>query len=266
MTYFKKFGDFCSGFSAFTALMYLFRQYMMFDFKDEELKILEKAKIFFSPTANPPYYAMLILAAVFVLSVIGGRVFARLPYVAIVFCVTPLMMTVYMIKANLIAEYPMLYAILGIVALISAVADCIHMDKSDGKCRGAYAGDAVSLFFAVFCVFVARKYTELSSLSKDGAVALSRFENDILANGTQAEIKLLYILAALYVLLTVVSLILRDIYFIDALLCVPPATYLIYMWGAQRLTLLPEILVTLALAVVAVRMITAISGRAHQKG
>ena len=37
MSYFKKFGDFCSGFACFSAIIYLFRQYMMFDAKDAEL-------------------------------------------------------------------------------------------------------------------------------------------------------------------------------------------------------------------------------------
>ena len=154
MSYFKKFGDFCSGFSAFTALIYLFRQFMTFDFGEETLGMIEKLKLFFSKTAQFQNYCMLVLATTFVLSVIGGRVFAKLPYLAIVFCLPPIGVSIYMIRAELISEYPMLYAILGVVALISATVDCITADRRDGGRRCAYAGDVTSLCFSAFCFFV----------------------------------------------------------------------------------------------------------------
>ena len=39
MGYFKRFTDFCSGFSAFTAIMFLFRRYMTYKFAEDELGI-----------------------------------------------------------------------------------------------------------------------------------------------------------------------------------------------------------------------------------
>ena len=52
MGYFKRFTDFCSGFSAFTAIMFLFRRYMTYKFEDDVLGIREKLKIFFAEDIN----------------------------------------------------------------------------------------------------------------------------------------------------------------------------------------------------------------------
>ena len=79
------------------------------------------------------------------------------------------------------------------------------------------------------------------------------------------QIKILYALAIIYIVLALISFILRDIYFIDALLSVPTVVFLVYMWGSQRFTLLPEIFVTLAFAVALVRLIPALSCRANHK-
>ena len=104
MGYFKRFTDFCSGFSAFTAIMFLFRRYMTYKFEDDVLGIREKLKIFFAEDINEKNHWMLLLAIVFILSVIGGRVLSRYPHLATVFTVPPLLVSLHMVKAELIED------------------------------------------------------------------------------------------------------------------------------------------------------------------
>ena len=265
MTYFKKFGDFCSGFAAFTALIYLFRRFMSYDFGEEPLGMLEKIKMFFDKMQNINYHLLLILALTFVVSVIAGRVLARLPYVTVLFCLPPLLVTVYMLRASLIEEYPMLYAIFGIIALVSAVVDCLFADRRDGKHRCAYAADAVSLAFVGFCLFVARRYRQLSLLTEDEVRLLGPFDTEILQCGAETGMKIFYVLAVAYVVLTVISLLLTDVYFIDAALALVPVVFLIYYWGADKIAVHPEVVVTFALAVLLARIIPTFAGKAKMK-
>lgn len=265
MSYFKKFADFCSGFSAFTAVMYLFGKYMMFDFGEEELGMKDKLGVFFSKMISVQNHMMLILAIAFIVSVIAGRIFARLPYVAVIFVVPPMLLSVDMIKAELIEEYPMLYVILGAVAVIGGAFDCIFRDRDDRKHRSAYASAAVGAMFSAFCFFVARKSVALSGLDETAALELDRFDHEIFAESANMDMKLFYVFAAVYALLAVICLFLADVYFIGALLAIPPAVSLIYMWGAGKLTVQPEMLVTFSLIYLAMCVIPAVSGKAFYK-
>lgn len=266
MTYFKKFTDFCSGFAAFTALIYLFRRFMTFKFEDAELGIIDKMKLFLSRTAQPEYYMMFMLAITLIISVIGGRVFARLPFIAAVFCVPPLLMSVDMVYSELIKEYPMLYIILCAAAVVGAVVDCMCADRTDGKHRCSHTGNAVTLMFSVFCLYVARKSMELSSLVDEAdLLSLTRLESEIYRASGEFEMRFFYVLAATYAVLALIGFILYDIYFVNACLSLAPAGYLIYQWGAGGLTVHAEILVTFAVTVCAIRLIPAISCKAQYK-
>lgn len=263
MGYFKKFSDFCSGFAAFTALIYLFRQYMSHSFEDLEGGMTEKIKLFFSQTDNIRNHTMLILALTFTLSVIGGRLLARFPHVSVIFCIPPLLLTADMIRSSLIDEYPMLYAVLAVIAVVGCVAECVARDREDGKKRSAHIGNIVSLMLAAFCFFVARMSDALLTL--EDSAGLNSFEYEIFRYSQDMDMKVFYIFAAVYALLAVIGFILSDIYFIDAFLALPPMIALIYLWGAECLTVHSELLTVFSVTVFAVRAIPAISGRAIYK-
>ena len=221
--------------------------------------------MFFSESTNVQNHMMLVLATVFAISIIGGRVFARLPYIAVIFSVPPMLLTVDMIKAELIEEYPMLYAILGALAVLGGVVDCILRDRDDKKHRSAYACCAVGLAFSVFCLYVARKSVSLTGLDESSVLELDRFDYEIFTESANMDMKLFYILAAVYAVLAVLSVVLADIYFIDGLLSVPPTVALIYMWGAGKISVHPEMLVTFAIIYLAVCAVPAISGKAFYR-
>ncbi|MBO7310456.1 MAG: hypothetical protein J6U86_03585 [Clostridia bacterium] len=262
MSYFKRFGDFCSGFAAFAGVIYLISRFISADYGEEPLTLVEKIKLFFDKDMLPMYYLMMILTVSFLLSVVFGRIFARASFISIFFCIPPVIISVCFHTMQVIEERPMLYIVLSLVAFVSAVVDCILSDRANGKHRAAYAGSVVSLAFSAYCILLARKYSELVAVSGDEEYVMWVFESHLLKGGTDIDVKMLYVLAAVYASLAVISFILRDIYFIDAVLAIPPAVYLIYTWGAGRLLVIPETIVTFAVLVFVARIVPAISSRA----
>ena len=264
MGYFKRFTDFCSGFSAFTAIMHLFRKYMTYNFEDDVLGIREKLKIFFVDPLNEKNLWMLILAIAFIASVLGGRVLSRYPHLATVFTVPPLLIAVDMVRAQLIDEYPMLYVILGAVAVLGGVVDCILLDRGDGKHRSAYACSAVGLMLSAFCIYLARRAASLAEV--DTTVrGLGRFDREIFTDVAKTDLKTLYVFAAVYAVLAILCFVFTDVYFIDGLLALPPTVALIYTWGAGKLTVHAEMIVTLSVVYLAVCAVPAISGKAFYR-
>lgn len=264
MGYFKRFTDFCSGFSAFTAIMFLFRRYMTYKFEDDVLGIREKLKIFFAEDINEKNHWMLLLAIVFILSVIGGRVLSRYPHLATVFTVPPLLVSVDMVKAELIEEYPMLYVILAAVAVLGGVVDCMLLDRDDGKHRSAYSCFAIGLMFSAFLLYVARRSVSLAEVDTT-AVELGRFDKEIFMESANADMKVFYVFAAVYAVLAILCTVLADVYFLDGLLALPPTVALIYNWGAGKLTVHAEMVVTFAVVYLAVCAVPAISGKAFYR-
>lgn len=272
MSYFRKFADFCSGFSAFMVLIYLFREFMVYSFSEEVEGIREKLKIFFSKQDNYQNLLLLIFAALCVLSVIMGRIFARYPHISLVFTVFPLVMTADMIKEKYLEEYPLLHALLGCLAVAGAIYECVSRDREDGKKRSAFGGNAVSLCTAGFCCWLYRRAQTAVMLSEtvvesaeEETVTLGYFDRQILMDMESMDMKIFLGFAATFAVLVLISLLLSDIYFIHGILAAVPMIAAIYMWNADKLTVHPELLVTFAVINFAVRAVPAISGIARKR-
>lgn len=258
MSYFKKFGDFCSGFACFAAVMWLFAEYMTFDIGDVGFK--EKVIDFFDKDAQYTHRIMLILALMLAISVVASIVFRKVPYLTLLFSVPTLTLSVYMVSNNAIENYPMMYIILCAISVISGVWECISKDKLDGGHRAAFACDFVSLLAAGSMLFIFKKSISLAPTEEIQTVALTPFYREISTNSQTMNMKLFVIFACVYLALTLISLLLTDVYFLDAALAVVPFVALIYMWSAGLWTVHAVIAVTLAAVNFAVRLIPAVSG------
>lgn len=272
MSYFRKFSDFCSGFSAFMTLIYLFRQFMVFSFADEVEGIREKLKMFFSKEEQYVNHLLLILAALCILSVIMGRVFARYPHISLVFTAFPVVMMAHMIRAEYIKEYPLLHMLLGCLAVAGAVYECVRRDRLDGKRRSAFGGNIVSLSVAAFCLWIYRRGQTVVMLSEtvveeaeEETAVVSLFDRQILSGMESMDMKIFWQFAAVFGALVLISLWLSDIYFIHGILAIVPTVAAVYMWNTDKLTVHPELLVTFAVINLAVRAVPAISGVARKK-
>ncbi len=260
MRYFKRFGDFGSGFCCFMAWLYLFGRFMSFAPSEEVEGFTEKLKLFLSEKTAYPNLLLFILGAMFLTSAVMGTVLVKYPHVSALFTLPPLALTFDMIRSEYIKEYPMLYAFFGITALAACVLDCIALDGKDGGNRTGYCAALVSastslLFFTLYSRGV-------DALAVEDTAELGRFDLAIRQGLETSDVKLLAVFAAVYLGLTVVGVLLRDIYFIDALLALPPFVALIYMWNAETLDVHAEVALTFAGAAVGVRLIAMILGRA----
>ena len=261
MRYFKKFTDFCSGFACFTALIYLFRQYMVFDFGEEGIGLVEKLKLFLSRERGLEYYLMAILAITLICSVLSGIILKRFPQLAILFALPPLTLSIYMLSDKYIKEYPMMYPLLSAIAVIGCVFECVRMDSVDGKHRCAWAGNIVCAATAWFCFYVYKRPQSLAMIDES---QISGFDREIYTMSENMDMKLFFFFGVAFAVLALVGVLLSDVYFIDAILSLPTLVMPIYLWSAGKLAVHPEILVTLAIVAFGVRIIPTFSCRIRQ--
>ena len=264
MRYFKRFGDFCSGFACFAALIWLFAEFKMSTFK-EDIGFKEKIKYFFEESERLANKLMLVLAVMLVISILASVVFKRIPYVALLFSVPPLMLSVDMVKDGYIENYPMMYILFCGIAVLSGVWECISRDRLDGGHRVGFAGDAVALAASGSMFFIWKRAEFLSLGESFYIVELNHFDLEIYENLENMNIKIFLVLACVYLGLALVSLLLKDIYFIDAILATVPLVVTVYMWSAGKLTAHAELVVTASAVYFAVRLISALSGRSYSK-
>lgn len=267
MRYFKRFGDFCSGFACFAALIWLFTQFMTATFEEleEDIGLKEKIKYFFEESERLANKLMLVLAVMLVISILASVVFKRIPYVTLLFSVPPLMLSVDMVKDGYIENYPMMYILFCGIAVLSGVWECISRDRLDGGHRVGLAGDVVALVASGSMFFIWKRAEFLSFGESFYIVELNHFDLEIYENLENMNIKVFLVLACVYLGLALVSLLLKDIYFIDAILAAVPLAVTVYMWNIDKLTAHAELVVTAAAVYFAVRLISALSGRAYPK-
>ena len=263
MSYFKKFGDFCSGFACFSAIIYLFRQYMMFDAKDAEL--MEKVKMFFDKNVETDNRLMLVLVVMLVLSVVASIVLRRLPYLIPMFSVPPLLLAVDMFRSGFLREYPMMYLLLLCIAVISHIWECVSLDSRFGRHRAAFAGDAMSALCAAVMLIIWKRGNDVFALESKDALLLNAFDYEIWSGAKNMNMRLFLVMGCAYLGMILISLLLTDVYFIDAALAAVPCIAGVYMWSADKLTVHAEIAVTLSLVVLVARLIPTFSGKREIK-
>lgn len=264
MSYLKRFGDFCSGFICFAGLIWLFTEFMTTEFQ-EDMGMKDKLKDFFEGSTRTDNKLMLILAIMLVISIVASVVFKCIPYVTLFFSVPPLMLSIDMVKAEYIDKYPMMYILFCGIAVLSGVWECISMDRRDGGHRLAYAGDAVALIASGSAFFIWKRVDVICYSEDIYVVEMNAFDLEIYENFESMDMKFFLTFACVYLGLAIVSLLLKDIYFIDAILSAVPFAVAVYMWSAGTLTVHPELLVTASAVYFAVRLVSALSGTAYPK-
>ncbi len=263
MSYFKKFTALCSGFAAFMTAIYMFRRFMMLDKSEEEQGLLERIKLFVSKEEAYGMYLMLVLLIMLCICVGAGVIFKKLPYLTPIFALPPLLLTLDMIKEGYIEDYPILQLLLTALGFIGCIYECVYMDRADGRHRAAWCADIICIGFSVFLIYLYRKSQALSLLEAEARAEVNKFDGEILAGASEMNMGILLVFAALYLLLTVVSFILKDVYFIDACLTVAPTAVLAYLWSAEMLTFHQELTVSFAVACLVSRLIPMLGGRAR---
>ena len=256
MSYFKRFTDCCAGFALFSALMYLFTQFMAYTPK-EEVSSLEKLKLFFSDAPTKDYKYYLPLIGLMALSLLVSLIFHRLPQVTFAVSLLPMLRLVSMYHSEKVYERPMLYFILGGLHIVGCLGECVRRDRIDRHRRSAFAVDLAGLLTAGFCLYL---YRVAPTIATGDPYELSFFERKIYYGMADAPVlTFLWVTALLFAVLVLLRWLLRDLYYLDALLAIGPACYLIYLWYADRIPFHGDCIVTLAVIYAVARIIVMIS-------
>ena len=263
MSYFKKFTDFCAGVAAFVAGVFFIRKYMVFKPKEppeslasistdtagETLEAVSeefpgKLEQFLTPDSYNDYTLLLPLIFLLLLSALLGRVFARLPYVCFAISLIPATLIAYMYEHDMLKEQIGMFLILGALHVIGNFAECLIRDREDGRHRASIAAKISSAAGAFFCYFV---MWQGAQTPPEDAKEIGHIQHRILFEMTEADVEIMTKLGAMFLILLAVSLILYNVYFIDAILALVPAIYVMYQVGGQFYTLAPAPLAFLAL-------------------
>ena len=263
MSYFKKFTDFCAGVAAFVAGVFFIRKYMVFKPKEppESLasistdtagetleavteKFPGKLEQFLTPDSYNDYTLLLPLIFFLLLSALLGRVFARLPYVCFAISLIPATLIAYMYEHDMLKEQIGMFLILGALHVIGNFAECLIRDREDGRHRASIAAKISSAAGTFFCYYV---MWQGAQTPPEDAKEIGHIQHRILFEMTEADVEIMTKLGAMFLILLAVSLILYNVYFIDAILALVPAIYVMYQVGGQFYTLAPAPLAFLAL-------------------
>lgn len=242
----KRFGDFLAGFGAFAAFMYMFRQFMSYDFKEIE-GMGEKLKHFLSDAPTKEYRFYFALFIMLVLSCALSCAFHKLPYVAFAVSSVPLIQTVIMFDGDYLYERPMVFVIISIVHCATCLFECIRRDREDRGCRAALGLDLFGLSAAAFCGYVI--YISMGIAEVD-AEKINVVEKTLYTAVVQlkADISYFKFFIIAFCVLALLRILLRDLYYVDTVFAAALAVFTVYRWNVEKITVFGSVLCFMAVA------------------
>ncbi len=236
MSYFKKFTDFCAGIAAFVASLYIIRRYLEFKPKTEAEYLAEfpemlpeeipsKLEQFFEQNNPDSFKTILALVILLVLSIAVGRFFKRIPALCFAVSLLPALHIIYMFDTK--TEQASMYLVLGALHVVGNIVEAIIRDREDGRHRLSLLAKASSLFSCGFClVFI--KAMQKTAPEPELLKEENPLMRDIFEHQTPLNTEIVKTLAIMFGILLIVSIILYNVYFIDAIISAVPLCYSIH--------------------------------------
>lgn len=264
MRYFKRFTDFCAGFAAFICLMHIFGEFMSYNpGTDADMK--QKVKQFLDPTHTKDHRAYVILLALLVFSILLGRILERFPYICTALSLLPITQMMIMYNSKKLYEQPELCIFLAALHVMGTVVGSIGRDRVDNKRRAFISANVSGVAISLLGLAVWRKAEKLSELDPNATMDLSHAERAIRAGAAEGMEEILIKISLIILVTVVISLILRDIYFIDVITAAVPFVYTLYLFTTSKLTLFPEAAFMLTLLYLVIRIIVMLSEPMRKK-
>lgn len=267
MSLFKKFTDFCAGIAAFVAGLFLLQKYMVFtpltdaeyirwlsdEIKygketavDETVTAPSKISQFFTPEIINEYdYRLLfILVITLVISILIGRIFKRFPYVCFFFSIIPAVEITYLFTQQRLYTQIGLFLICGMLHVAGNVVECILRDKEDGRHRLWVSSRIAILFPVAFCL-LCTKIADKIPIEEIGK-KLPIFSELAFKLTKPENMEIVTKIGWIYFMIFIVTTLLYNVYFVDAILTAIPVGYTVYLLYSEILTFNPAIFVLLA--------------------
>lgn len=234
MRYFKRFTDFCAGFSAFMVAIRLFGKFMGYNPEKAE-GMTDKFKLFFATDNLGRHRDQLLLVVFLIVSLVVSRVFERLPYITMAVSVLPLVQTFFIFADKRFFEYSWLYIIFAVLHTAGILVYAIKLDRYDGKRRAFWAVNVFGVCIAAYVIPIVRRMAEFVDIDARDKAKLLPFESKLQIGIENGADKILIKIALMIVIATLISIILRDIYFIDTALAIVPFIYSLYVFSTKAL-------------------------------
>lgn len=249
MGYLKKFTDVGAGIAAAHGAVYLIREFMMFKPEDVESSS-EKLKLFLSVESKRDYRSLMFLVAVLFLSALAGLILRKLYPVPMVTSLVSFTFVMYLFEESKLYDRPMLFVLLGALHVIGNYADALQRDRRDGKHRARLLANLTHLYAIFFCAYILIREKKIAEIP---TTEMKPFDVDIyLAVRMEEPLSLFLVLAAICVGCILISLLLKDLYFIDAILSLIPLGCTLFWWYTEKVSVgLSLLLGVLVMATVA---------------
>ena len=251
MSNFRKFTEFCAGIAAFAAIMYVFRQFMSFDFEKIE-SFKEKLKYFFSTEPSKDYRPYILLALLFIVSISISLIFKRRPEIAFFFSALPLFYSLYLYDAGKIYERPMLFICLSIIEIIGNIYDSLMLSRKKKRSLSPSITAMISCFLPIFACGIM-----LWRLKKTAEISLGKlypFDQILAIYSPEYDMSLLKKIAITYAVLLIISLVLRGVHFVNLALSCAPLGFILYKQAVGLLGPYDEIILAAAILCTATQL------------
>ncbi len=234
MKYFKRFTDFCAGLSAFMVAISLLGKFIGYNPEKAE-GMLEKLKLFFFADNMSKNKYQLILIILFVMSLVVSRVFERLPCVTMAVSLLPLLQSFFIFVDKNFDNYSWLHIIFAVLHTAGSLVYALTLDRADGKRRAFWTVNIFGGVISLCVIPIVMRMSRLSKLEGIEKINLLPFDSKLQIGIESGADKILIRIAIMIAIAVIISILLRDIYFIDAVLATVPLIYSLYVFSAEIL-------------------------------
>ncbi len=257
MSLFKKFTDICAGTAAFLCAIFFIRKYMEFEPEIGE-KLPGKLEQFLTPDASSDYRAVITLTVLLLISVAIGVIFRKLPYLCFGVSLIPASYLALMIDNGVLYNEIALVILLTLLHVIGNLVDCLAQDNEDGRHRlsiSAKISSAMCAFFCFYSIWISK-----GDMPKDtnALTELTYIEKNMLLEAKPLDVEIISNLFWMFIVLLAVSLLLHNVYFIDAILAIVPTAYVIYANASGNLNVCSYLFLALTLICVGTHLMLAL--------
>ncbi len=228
----KKFGDFFPLLAAVSAWIHLLTKFFPFS-PLEETSLFGKLLAFFSPATKDDYFSFLIMSGLFFAVFLLAKLLPRFGSVHVAAALLPLGWSLFLLQAENLGDRPMLYVICAILYLICAFVDCLLKDREDDGNRALLAARLCSILTALFALLVYIRFRSVETIPPEEWNFFDRAIGSAWQSG--ASPSAYWRLALMYSLITVIGFLLKDLYFVEALIHLIPTVFVMMRWHSGAL-------------------------------
>ena len=236
MSYFKKFTDFAAGVAAFVAALLFLRHYMEFTPPETEPDAPGKLTQFLTHGGTTDYLMILVLVVLLLLSVVLGIIFRKMPHVCLGISVLPALYVAFMFEKELLCEQQALFLAAAFLHLLGNIVECILRDKEDGRHRLFIASKIPVALGAILSFAIAWL---ISTPSAKNPQDYNAFEKALYVYATHEDATILTILGYMLLIIFAISILLYDVYFVDAILSFVPFGYAFFHLSVAKTEFAP---------------------------